>query len=250
MAMVGVLPMLRHELPDEEGGTIRARPPAGAPTIAVVRYPYGSNLDELRLVPHAARMRWATDPEDIEGADLVVLPGSKHVAADAQWLRDRQLDDRLRAHAASGGRVLGLCGGAMLLGTDISDPTGVEGAATGLGMLPVRTEMAPAKLTRRVNIEFPALTAPWAPLTGLRATGYEIRNGFVHDGGCEVAPLLWARGPVLATTVHGLLEDAEVLHALCGVKVQDQLEDTFDLLADAVDVHLDTALLERLTLGS
>src|SRR5262249_12086078 len=71
MAMAGVLPMLPHELPDEEGASIRGEPPAGAPTIAVVRYPYASNLDELRLLPHAACVRWATRPRDIDDVDLV-----------------------------------------------------------------------------------------------------------------------------------------------------------------------------------
>jgi adenosylcobyric acid synthase len=192
-------------------------------------------------------MRWATTAADIDGAELVVLPGSKHVAADATWLRDQQLDQRLRAHAATGGRILGVCGGAMVLGENVRDPTGVEGAAAGIDLLPLRTEMAPAKLTRQVTVELPALAPPWSALGGLRVTGYEIRNGHVHGPDCEVAPLVWARGPVLATTVHGLLEDPDVIHSLFGVKVRDTLEDTFDLLADAVDEHLDTELLRRLT---
>ncbi|HEX2382447.1 MAG TPA: cobyric acid synthase [Acidimicrobiales bacterium] len=249
MAMAAVLPMLEHDLPDEEGGTIRATPPAGAQTVAVVRYPYASNLDELRMVPHAARMHWATDPSDLDGADLVVLPGSKHVAADAAWLRRQHLDARLRAFARAGGRVLGLCGGAMLLGTDVRDATGVEGATTGLGLLPLGTEMSPEKLTRRRTVEFPALDPPWSALSGLRASGYEIRNGTVRAAGCEVAPLVWRQGSVLATTVHGLLEDPEVLRALCGIRVRDPLEDTFDLLADAVEDHVDTGLLQRLTMA-
>jgi len=247
MAMAGVLPMLQHDLPDEEGGTIRAMPPARARTVAVVRYPYASNLDELRLVPHAARTRWATEPSDIDGADLVVLPGSKHVAADAAWLRRRHLDRRLSAFATSGGRVLGLCGGAMMLGTDVRDARGVEGATVGLGLLPLWTDMAPEKVTRRRTVEFPPLAEPWAALSGLRANGYEIRNGTVDGNGCEVAPLVWCRGSVLATTVHGLLEDPEVVRALCGVRVQDPLDATFDLLADAVEMHLDTRLLNAIT---
>jgi adenosylcobyric acid synthase len=247
MALAGVLPMLPHELPDEEGASIRGEPPAGAPSVAVVRYPYASNLDELRLVPLAARLRWATRPQDIDGADLVVLPGSKHVAADIEWLRGQHLDARIRAHAASGGRVLGVCGGAMVLGSDVRDPSGVEGSATGLGLLPLRTQMSPTKTTRRVRVDFPRLDAPWIALTGLHAHGYEIRNGVVHAAGCEVAPLVWRSGSVLATTVHGLLEDTDVVHALFGTRTRDPLEDTFDRLADAVDTHLDTGLLTALT---
>ena len=58
---------------------------------------------------------------------------------------------------------------------------------------------------------------------------------------------MWAAGSVLATTVHGLLEDPDVVERLVGRRPPLVLEETFDLLADAVDAHLDTALLRRLT---
>ena len=51
---------------------------------------------------------------------------------------------------------------------------------------------------------------------------------------------------MLATTVHGLLEDPAVLAALFGARPGDVLDATFDLLADAVDTHLDRHLLDRL----
>jgi len=246
MAAAGVVPLLAHELPDEEGATVRADPPAGAPTVAVVRYPYASNLDELHLLGHAARVRWATRPGDLDGADLVLLPGSKHVAADRAWLAERGLDRAVVARAQAGGRVLGICGGCMLLGESVSDAAGVEGATDGLGLLPLRTAIEPDKLTRRVTVRFPSLPAPWAALGGVEAAGYEIRNGQVVADAVELAPLLWGRGSVLATTVHGLLEEPAVLAALCGHRPPPVLETTFDALADAVDEHLDTDLLWRL----
>jgi adenosylcobyric acid synthase len=195
-------------------------------------------------------MRWATTAADIDGASLVILPGSKHVAADADWLRTQHLDVRLRAHANAGGRVLGVCGGAMLLGREVRDPTGIEGATVGLGLLPLDTEMAGDKRTTRTRITFPELVDPWRALSGLEVDGYEIRNGNVHADGCAVAPLVWSRGSVLATTVHGLLEAPAVVEAMCGVHVRDPLDDTFELLADAVDEHLDTDILWRLTLAA
>ena len=249
MPLAGVLPLLHHDLPDEEGATVRAQPPPGAPTVTVVRYPYASNLDELHLLPHAARVRWASRPGDLDGAALVVLPGSKHVAADMAWLRERRLDAALVGRAAQGDPILGVCGGCMMLGGAVRDRTGVEGATDGLGLLPLRTDMDAAKLTRQVTVTFPNLDGPWAALGGVEAGGYEIRNGQVTANGCEVAPLLWRLGPVLATTVHGLLESPDVLEALCGHRPPPVLEDTFDALADAVDEHLDTALLRKLVDG-
>jgi hypothetical protein len=52
---------------------------------------------------------------------------------------------------------------------------------------------------------------------------------------------------VLATTVHGVLEHADVLESVVGVRPLPVLEPTFELLADAVDAYLDTQLLWRMT---
>jgi len=247
MACAGVLPQLHHELPDEEGATVRAVPSGAAPEVAVVRYPYGSNLDELHLIGHVAHVRFATRPAELAGADLIVVPGSKHVAADLAWLRRRGLDAALRVAVAEGRRILGVCGGAMMLGHRIDDPDGVEGAADGLALLPHDTVMRPRKLTRATTIRFDDLPAEWAALDGIAVTGYEIRNGhLVSHGDPAVELQASACGPVFATTVHGLLEDPTVLHALFGTRPRPVLDAAFDQLADAVDAHLDTALLDRL----
>ncbi|MEM9037865.1 MAG: cobyric acid synthase [Actinomycetota bacterium] len=251
MSDVGVLPMLDHQLPDEEGATVKAVPPSAAPTVAVVRYPYASNLDEWHVLPHVAHIRWATTPADLDGVDLVVLPGSKHVAADTDWLRRRHLDEAVGRAAARGTRVLGVCGGAMMLGTEVRDDHGVEGGTAGLGLLPIRTDMAPTKTTRPIRVRLPEVSGPWASLGGAEAGGYEIRHGQVTalEPEVEVAPLVWADGPVLATTIHGIAEEPDVVQRLTGLTPPPVLERTFERLADAIDEHLDTELLERLTLG-
>ena len=240
MAHLGTMPMLQHQLPDEEGGSIRAVGPAGAPSVSVIRYPFASNLDEWHLLPHAVRMRWAAVPADLDTADVVVLPGSKHVAADRSWLRQRRFDDAIAAAVTRGARVIGVCGGAMLLGTDVQDPTGVEGSTQGLGLLPLRTVMDPEKTAVRTQVRFDSLPGPWEGLNGISAPGYEIRNGVVVDGGaCEVTSLVWCRGNVLATTVHGLFEHPEIVEAAFGLSPPLVLERTFDQLADAIDEHLE-----------
>jgi adenosylcobyric acid synthase len=250
MRHIGVLPVLDHRLPDEEGATVRAAPPAGAATVAIVRYPYASNLDEWHLLPHAAHLRWATGAADVDDAELVVLPGSKHVAADAAWLRARGLDTAVVAAARRGAGVLGVCGGAMLLGGAVEDPGGVEGSTAGIGLLPLTTRMASAKTTRRATVTFPPLAPPWHGLAGLTVEGYEIRHGVVDGTGAAVAPALWSSGGVLATTVHGLFEDPAAIAAVVGIRPEPVLEATFDLLADAVDDHLDTAWLRAAAGGT
>jgi adenosylcobyric acid synthase len=246
MRHVGVLPMLAHELPDEEGGSVRAAPLDDAPRVVIVRYPYASNLDEWHLIAHAAHVRWATTAADLGDADLVILPGSKHVAADLQWLRDRLLDVAIRSAAAEGTRIVGVCGGAMMVGLRITDPHGVEGGdIDGIGLLELATEMAADKLTTATHVAFSRPPGVWAALDGVTADGYEIRYGVV-SGSCPiVATGVWADSNVLATTVHGLFEEPTVVAAVLGRRPEPVLEQTYERLADAVEQHLDTDYLRR-----
>jgi adenosylcobyric acid synthase len=243
MHHVGVLPMLAHELPDEEGGSIRATAPPGAPRVVIVRYPYASNLDEWHLLGHAAHVRWATTPADLDGADLVILPGSKHVTADMHWMIARHLDTAIRATRT---RIVGICGGAMLAGRRITDPHGIEGGDTdGLGLIDLTTEMAATKITTATHVTLNPPAGPWETLRGVTADGYEIRNGVVSGTAPTIGPGAWADGNVLVTTVHGLFEHPDVVAAVVGHRPEPVLDATFDLLADAVDEHLDTAFLRR-----
>ncbi|MGB0112629.1 MAG: cobyric acid synthase [Ilumatobacteraceae bacterium] len=249
MRHLATLPLLEHDLPREEGanddgGRIAAEP--DAPRVVLPRFPYGSNLDEFRLLNGAARVEWTASSQAFERLnpvrDLIVLPGSKHVAADLQWMRDHGLDQAIdRAHAA-GVRIVGICGGAMMMGQHIVDEFGVEGGrpsiVDGLGLLPYATVMGSEKLVRRRQLVLDEMGGRWCALNGRRVDGYEIRFGAMTDGGAERAA--WTDGNVFASLCHGLFEDRSFAREVLGVDVHDPLEETFELLADAVEEHFDT----------
>jgi adenosylcobyric acid synthase len=248
---LGVLPWLEHGLPDEDGAAQRSGPTGRRAPVAVVRYPTASNLDEFRQLEQVARVTWVTDVDGLADADLLVLPGSKHVAQDLAWLRATGLADALAARAGSGDRVIGICGGLQMLGERLEDPFGLDGSAEGLGLLPVETRFAPDKLTRRVDARFARLATPWHALSRTTFGGYEIRHGRTeptNDAALEAVEggLGYVRGSVLGLTVHGLFENTEVLTALFGHDADRSLDSAFDDLADAVAEHLDTDRLVEL----
>ena len=248
---VGLVPMLRHGLPDEDGARRWPAPPGAGPhpRVAVLGYPAASNLDEFAGVAAVADVVWARRPADLAGADLVVLPGSKHVLHDRTWLAETGLDHAVTRAAAAGTRVLGICGGAMLLGHRIEDPDGVEGGqpgtAAGLGLLPLVTRYRPEKLLRHGHATFAGdLPRAWSPLAGrtVEAT-YEIRHGRVEHDGATAAltdATGWVHDNVLATTAHGLLEDPDLVAALLGTTTPPSLDDVLDDLTRDVMPHLDT----------
>ncbi len=260
--VVATLPMWRaHGLPEEDGVFDERSATGGAVsrTVAVVAYPRISNLDEflpLRNVP-GLRLVWARSPADVAAADWIILPGSKHTSGDLAWLRAQGLDRAVAQHAQRGGAVLGICGGLQMLGEALVDTHGIDGNAPGLGLLPLVTLFEPAKTVKRTQGRFGMLAGPWAALSGVAVQGYEIHHGrttqhpampvarVAMDGG-----LAWHsdEGNVLGVYLHGLFEDADVLHALFGAAAPS-LDSVFDGLADFIGKHFAPGVLSSLIDG-
>ncbi len=246
--VVGVIPRIHHALPDEDAVALDhfATSDAGLAKwrIALVAWPRLSNFDEFRRLASwpGVSLRLARHPSDLDGADLVILPGSKHVPSDLEWLRSRGLDRAVVEFAQSGKPVLGICGGMQALGGRIEDPFQVEGTARGLDLLPVVTIHHAKKMVRDATITAPQMDGFWRALSGRNLSGYEIRTG-VSQGfdPASTEGRLVAEGNVLGTYLHGAFEDPLVLECLFGPSNDsgDPLEKTFQNLSKLVDTHLD-----------
>ena len=247
----------------------RPAPPHGSQwlRVAVVRLPRISNATDaeaLACEPGVA-VRYVTEPSRLDGADLVVLPGTRATVSDLAWLRATGLADAVVAHAGAGRPVLGICGGYQMLGRRIVDPDGVEGgSAVGLGLFDLEVGFEAEK----------ALGPPVGTAWGHPVRGYEIHHGRVvtsgdpglvdgvHGGSAGAPPGEGsAAGVVLGTHWHGLLENDGFRRALLE-RVAAQAgrigfraaPDTsfaaeraaqLDLLGDLVETHLDTDALDH-----
>ncbi|MDO9006434.1 MAG: cobyric acid synthase [Aquabacterium sp.] len=269
---VAVLPMWRgHGLPEEDGvfddsatgpGTSQA-----LKRIAIVAYPRISNLDEfqpLRSAP-GVRLVWARHPADLEGADWVILPGSKHTTSDLAWLRSQGLDAAIQRHAAAGGAVLGVCGGLQMLGQTLIDAEGVESdsasvdaltSTPGLNLLPLVTTFERDKLLLETQAAFGPTTGAWSSLSGTHVQGYEIHHGrtaarSAQAGLLEILhndqgdSLGWQQGNVMGLYLHGLFESPTAMRALFGIEAPS-LDAVFDGLADFIDQHFSPGTLLNL----
>jgi adenosylcobyric acid synthase len=229
------VPWLDHGLPDEDGVAETTRP-GGRSRVAIVRYPTASNLDEFKPLEAVADLTWARAPGELDGAELVVLPGSKNVGRDLAWLRETGIAAAVERRATAGRPVLGICGGLQMLGRTLVGYPGVDDDGVGIGLLDVTTTFGPVKLTRQIDVELRSLPRAWAPLEGVCVHGYEIRHGDVGEAA------VFAAGAVLGLSFHGAFENGDVVRALFG-RVAPALEAALDELADRVSEHLP---LERL----
>ena len=218
-----------------------------------------TDFDPLRLHPQVD-LQFIGPGQPIPAADLIILPGSKSVRADLAQLRERGWDKAIERHLRYGGKLIGICGGLQMLGREVHDPLGLEGAAgssQGLGLLDYATVLEAEKQLRNV--------AGTLSLEAATVTGYEIHAGVTtgpalaqpavqladgrHDGAVS------ADGQILATYLHGLFEGSQSCAALLrwagleDVQVIDYealREHDIERLADLVEKHLDTAQLRQL----
>src|SRR5206468_12222304 len=84
----------------------------GALDVAVVRLPLISNFDDFEPLAGepGVHVRFVRDADEIPGADVIVLPGSKGTVADLQWLFATGLAESIRRAAAHGQPIVGVCG--------------------------------------------------------------------------------------------------------------------------------------------
>jgi adenosylcobyric acid synthase len=228
--------------------------PAATLTITVLRLPTISNftdIDALCVEPGVA-VRFVDRPDQLDEADLVVLPGSRATVADLQWLRSRGLDAALLRRAAAGRAILGICGGYQMLAQQISDDVEAKvGEVAGLGLLPTRVHFAAHKTLGR----------PSGLAYGQVVEGYEIHHGITEVFGGEAFLDGCRSGSVWGTTWHGALENdgfrrafltevasvAGAAYRPSGRVVFSEIRQRrYDRLADMVSEHLDTDKLRRL----
>jgi len=279
--VLGVLPYVqRLQIADEDSVSLddrRGRKRAGPDEveIAVVRLPRISNYDDFQPLEHepGVVVRFVEHAREFEGADLVVLPGTKSTLADLSWLRQSGMATAIKQRAARGELVLGICGGCQMLGTRIVDPHHIESEVEqgeGLDLLRVETEFGPQKRTTQLHGRAANRTF-LASETEAQITGYEIHMGRVSRApGCQPAFAISERngqeqatfdgarsddGVVVGTMIHGLFENPSVRRSLIaelrsrkGLVPSEPVPtafvaDEFDRIADILRANVDLKML-------
>jgi adenosylcobyric acid synthase len=260
--VLGVLPYLHGLHLDAEDAISReAADATSAETLRVVVpvLPRISNHTDFEPLAHHPQidLRYIDAATPPPHADLVILPGSKSVRADLEWLRARGWPAYLARHLRYGGKVLGICGGMQMLGTSIADPEGVEGApgeTPGLAHLDLTTVLLPGKRLCNVSGRL--------QLENARVRGYEIHMGRTHGPALEQPAVLLddgrpdgalsADGQIMTTYLHGLFEETSACTALlrwAGLSQPLRIdhgarrEQALDRLADTIEAQCDLGRL-------
>lgn len=135
--------------------------------VTIIDYGMGNLFSVQRAIEVSGTtdVTLGTTPEDVATADRLILPGVGAFKDGMQGLRAAGLIDPIKAYAASGRPLLGVCLGAQMLST-----TGEEfGTHAGLDLIGGRVTRIP---TDRDGVKRKLPFIGWTPLDTHRDTGF------------------------------------------------------------------------------
>lgn len=288
--VLGVIPFMDIDLEDEDSVTDRfnRNTLAGAEVkIGVLRLPYMSNFTDFNILyqEHGVGVEYITLPHQMEGKDLIVIPGSKNTIGDLEYLKKSGLGKKAEELAADGTLLMGICGGYQMLGKRIYDPDGCEtdaGEAEGLGLLDFTVTLEKDKVTSQSKGKIaPQNKGLFAGLSGCTIYGYEIHMG-QNSYGTEAMPVAYLNqrgsepvdvldmvcnreGNVFGTYLHGIFDNGGFLRGLVNIirdkkglrditsaeiSFSEYKEREYDRLAELVRNNTDMELFYKILRGS
>ena len=239
----------------------------GKVNVAVVLLRHLSNFTDFNVLERDPRVHlfYTNNVEELEKADIILLPGSKSTLDDLYELRRNGVAGAIVRARRRGATIMGICGGYQMMGQQILDPEHVEGdleALPGLGLLPMVTRMSGEKVTRQIKFTLSGSSSD-------RMEGYEIHMGVttpvegetvcplnrLEDGsmdGCRVDE------KCMGTYIHGILDNASFIDFLLKpyahqlteeaetFNYQTYKEQQYDKLADHVRAHVNIPLVYQI----
>ncbi|MFT7003867.1 MAG: adenosylcobyric acid synthase [Sulfurimonas sp.] len=163
--------------------------------VGVIKLPHISNFTDFEplVVDKEVELSFISNAGDMATCDLVVLPGSKRVVDDLEWLIERGFEKILKSEDT---KVVAICGGYEMMFENILDPLKIESDAKvtkGFGRLKGEVIFQKEKIVKKGTYR----------LFGCVVDGYEIHNG-VAKKRCKSKKNLYA------TFVHGLFDSDEI----------------------------------------
>ncbi|TMO10508.1 cobyric acid synthase [Pseudoalteromonas sp. S558] len=222
--VLGVLPYLHDLALDAEDAVATDNNVTNATiNIAVLLVPHISNhtdFDALRLHPNI-NINYVRHTQTIPEVDLIILPGSKNVLGDLNFLKSEGWDLQIKRHLRYGGKVLGICGGMQMLGNTINDPDGIESSlkqVNGLALCDFETTLTTQKVLTKITATL--LLNNQSTL----CSGYEIHAGISqgaalnkpfltfdesHPHGFTFDGFISDDNAIAGTYLHGLFDEAD-----------------------------------------
>ncbi len=258
--VAGVLPYMSVKLEDEDSLSERFdNKKRKVIDIAIVRFPRISNFTDFNVFEQNENvsLRYVTSCEELEKADMIILPGSKNTIGDLKWMRQNGIEAMVKKMSEKV-PVFGICGGFQMLGESVSDPESVEegGNISGMGLLDMKTVLRSEKTRTRLTGKINTLDGFFSNLSDLEFEGYEIHVGESVSNGNTLSDTVISdkSGRVYGTYVHGIFDKKGIAKAVIDALAREKnviiddnglmdyasfKEKEYERMADILREHLD-----------
>jgi len=196
--VLGVLPFQPFNIDMEDSQSLQNYHQHNTHTkirLAVITYPGLSNYNDLDalMADNEIQLELIHSGQCLSNFDVILLPGSKTVIRDLQWLKKQGLFEEIRNFNKA---IFGICGGYQMLCQSLQDPQCIEHQSaiteSGLGFIDDNVRYCSPKVLRKGKY-------PLFSKTDI--SGYEI-----HCGQMEKYPLYYLKGRIAGTHVHGIFD--------------------------------------------
>ncbi len=250
--VVGIVPYVENRIYDEDSlSLINRRIINKKIKIRVVKLRYISNFTDFKVF-EGLDFKYVSKPEELENADLIIIPGTKNAIRDLEFMKRKGFFDKIKELDTN---IVGICGGYQILGKKLIDRGVEDGYKTleGLSLLDAKTVYLREKRKNFIQGRVVGIDK----LRGIRITGYEIRHGytlaknpfsivervndmrtFEYDGSVG--------GNVFGTYFHGIFNNIEFTKKYLELITEDEVEiEGIDIMEEIerfsriVEKHLD-----------
>ncbi|WP_024955211.1 cobyric acid synthase [Sulfurospirillum arcachonense] len=196
--VLGVLPFSPFNLGFEDSASLQNFTQKNSNTklnIAVISYPYMSNYNDFEplIADSEVKLEFVSSNMNLDRFDLVILPGSKLVLKDLEWLKRSGLFEQLSNYKKP---LYGLCGGYEMLFESIDDSLCIEAESPlhvkALGFIDDTIVFEKNKILKKQNYK----------IFGLHVEGFEIHHGVSYK-----YPLEYQNKNIKGSFVHGVFDN-------------------------------------------
>lgn len=203
--VLGVLPYIPFNLGFEDSQSLKNYTQNSANTIikvAVISYPYMSNYNDFEplIADENIELEFVENAISLDRFDMVILPGSKLVIKDLQWLKSCGLFEKIKAYNKT---ILGLCGGYEMLFDKLHDNELIENSETtiedGFAFIDDEIFFQKEKLLKKEKYN----------IFSCDIEGFEI-----HHGVSSKYPIYFEKENIKGTFIHAIFDNDNIRETL------------------------------------
>ena len=203
--VLGVLPYIPFNLGFEDSQSLKNYTQNSKNSIikvGVISYPYMSNYNDFEplIADECIELEFIESAITLNRFDMIILPGSKLVIKDLQWLKSNGLYEKVKEYDKT---ILGLCGGYEMMFEKLHDSNLIENdnsiSEDGFAFIVDEIVFEKEKILRKESYE----------IFDCQIEGFEI-----HHGVSKKYPISYEKNKIKGTFIHAIFDNDNIRNSI------------------------------------